>query len=119
MTLKKLAAALMIAMLGAATAALPAMAAVKAPAAEVTTNVYIGGWTLDDSDEQVRMEVFDNGTVCYVYEDEPNIGYYYSYFIYSDGSLCVCEGDEITEAYGLMNANELIDLDGDTWTRIR
>ena len=116
---KKVAIALMTAMMAVSTLTLPAMAAAPTQVVAMNTNCYVGGWTLDGYGGQVKMEVFDDGTAYYVYMPEANIGYYYNRFIAEDGSLCVYNGNEMEGAYGILNANQLLDYDGDTWTRYR
>ena len=119
MMFKKFAIALMTAMMTVSAFTLPAMAAAPAQVIGMNTNGYVGGWLLDGYNEQVKMEVFEDGTAYYVYMPEDNIGYYFSWFIAEDGSLCVYNGNEMEGAYGLLNANTLLDYDGDTWTRYR
>ena len=118
--MKRFAIALIVALMSVSLFAVPAMAATNTVQnAAVSTNTYVGAWTLDEFCGQITMEVFNDGTAYYVDSNEPNVGYYYSYFIHTDGSLCVYEGNQMVGAYAVLSQNQLIDYDGNTWSRIR
>ena len=102
----------------AAVLVLVALAAIPAMAAQPAGKGYTGGWKAENTDPSIRMEVFDNGTMYYVFGDEDNVGHYCSYFIDKDGSLCVYENNSIVDAYGMLNQNQLLDYQGLVWNRM-
>ena len=97
---------------------LAALAAVPAMAAKPAAKGYTGGWMAENTDPSLRMEIFDDGTMYYVFGDEENTGYYCSYFVDGDGSLCVYEKNSIVDAYAILNQNQLLDYQGLVWNRM-
>ena len=94
-----------------------AMLSITAHAA-APKNPYIGGWTTKVENVTANIDVFDNGTVCVVFSDDPSTGTYYNYVIAEDGSLVVfTDESEMIGAYGMYNPNMLLDYDGRAWTR--
>ena len=94
------------------------LAAIPAMAAQHGAKGYAGRWKSVDTDPAVEMEIFDDGTMYYVIGDEENVGYYCSYFIAGDGTLCVYEEDSITDAYALLTKDHLLDYAGLEWVRV-
>ena len=97
---------------------LVALAAVPVMAAQPANKGYIGGWVAQDTDPGVRMEVFEDGTMYYVFGDAQNTGYYYNYFVDSDGCLCIYDDSSIIDAYAMLNQNQLLDYGGLVWNRM-
>lgn len=94
------------------------LTAIAMPAASAD-NAYVGTWVLDEQDDDsMRVEVFADGTLCVVYPDEQNVGYFFSYVIGEDGDLIAYDSDNaFVLAFGMMNYYQVIDADGDVWNR--
>ena len=96
---------------------LVALAAIPVMAAQPAGKGYTGGWKIENTDPGIRMEIFNNGTMYYVIEDEENVGHYCEY-VCKDGRLYVIEDNAMIDAYVMMNQNQLKDYEGFTWNRL-
>lgn len=94
------------------------LAAIAMPAASAD-NAYVGTWVLDTMEEDsMRVEVYGDGTLYIVYPDEQNVGYFFNYVIGEDGDLIAYNSDyAVVHAFGMINYYQIIDVDGDTWSR--
>ena len=81
-------------------------------------NPYVGGWTTKVENITTNVDVFDDGTLCVVFADDPRTGYYYNYIIDENGVLIAYSEDhEMVAAYGMYGPNMILDYDGQAWSR--
>ena len=101
-------------------AAAVAIGTFAVPAKASPAKPYTGTWTsaIENSDLTASMTIFEDGTVCVVFSDEPGVGYYFTSAVWEDGSLVVIDGSEIVASFGLYGQNQLLDLDSGVWTKI-
>jgi len=83
-------------------------------------NCYEGAWVMVmDDGSQIRMDIFNDGTVQIVYPDDPGTGYLHEYVFWDDGELVVLDdGSAILFAVALYDWNTMADTDGDFWYRV-
>ena len=83
-------------------------------------NCYEGAWVMVmDDGSQIRMDIFNDGTVQIVYPDDPGTGYLHAYVCWDGGELVVLDyGRAILLAVALYDWNTMADTDGDFWYRV-
>ena len=80
-------------------------------------NLYVGAWAYDYAD--VRLDIFDCGTLQIVYPDDPGTGYCYEYIFGDNGELIALDsGSAVVIELVMFDYNTLGDTDGNYWYRI-
>ena len=97
---------------------LVAFAAIPVMAAQPSGKDYTGAWEIENTNTSIRMEVSDDGTVHYVIGGDKSSGYHSSCKVDQDGRLYVFENNSISDAYVMMNQNQIRDYEGFTWNRM-